>query len=172
MELTKCIHDYFSGEKKFSIFLLGFSILTILVSYVIYMYEDYPAGFGFASSLAFFSGIHILVSVIRYGMAYVKERKIQSLSKDAPELKHEWKRMERVASSFPKVRMVQEIIFGLALLGIILGLAKWIGPISLGFSMGVFFQVAVLIVFDLFSQRRAEEYERRLRLILEGKREP
>jgi len=166
MELTQCIQDYFSGEKKSSLFLLGFSLLMLLLSYIIYKYVDHSVGFGLAASLAFFSGIQILVSLIRYISAQSKASKLQSNVEDKAEIGEEWQRMKGVAKKFPKVRIVQEIIFGIAFLGIILGLAKWISPISMGFSMAVLFQAAVLIVYDLFAQRRAEEYERRLRIIL------
>lgn len=171
MDLTKCIHDYFSGEKKGSLFLLGLSVLMLLLSYIIYKYVDHSVGFGFAASLAFFSGIHILVSLIRYALTLSRASKLRSNLEDEMELRHEWQRMKEVTAKFPKVRIVQEIIFGFALLGIILGIAKCINPISMGFSMAVIFQAALLIVYDLFAQRRAEEYERRLRLILGEKKE-
>lgn len=73
--------------------------------------------------------------------------------------------MKKVVPRFPKIRMLQEIFFGLSFMGIFLGMTNVINLVSTGVALAVLIQMAIRIVFDLFAQRRAEEYERRLRKI-------
>lgn len=169
MEATKYIRDYFKGEKLSALSLLAAAIGLIILAYLVYQNVKGNIAYGFAGLLLSFSALRILASLVAYIRSVRRERMLIAGVDDEQLLVEEGKRMKKIVLLFPKIRMVQEVFFGLAFVSIFLGIAGIVNAISMGMAIAVLLQMGIWIAFDLFAQRRAEEYERRLRRVNEKK---
>jgi len=78
-------------------------------------------------------------------------------------LEKELARKESLLKRYKITRHILEALFVISMIIIFLGVAKKVNNYNLGLSVAVLLQVAIMIAYDLFAQRRVEEYTRRLK---------
>jgi uncharacterized membrane protein (DUF485 family) len=163
---TKYTRDYYKGKKLSALSMLVTALVLICCAFVLFLVKKQALIYGLSGGLIVLSVLQIINSLIVWGYVHFAERKLISgnLTKSHLETEHQF--IKKKAARYPKIRMVQEVFFGLAFIGIFLGMAKVINPTSMGIALALILMMAIWIVKDLFAQRRAEEYERFLRRVI------
>ena len=166
--MRKHIQEYYQGTKQSALSLFVAAIIMIILGYMVFLSINDIIVYGLFGGVLAFSLLQIVMSSIWYIRATFRARKMLAECEHLKVLAEEHQSIQRAVPRFPKIRMVQEIFFGLSFVGIFLGMARIIPSVSMGIAMAVLLQMAIWIANDLFAQRRTEEYERRLRRHIEN----
>lgn len=166
--MRKHIQEYYQGTKQSALSLFVAAIVMIILGYMVFLSINDIIVYGLFGGVLAFSLLQIVMSSIWYIRATFRARKMLAECEHLKVLAEEHQSIQRAVPRFPKIRMVQEIFFGLSFVGIFLGMARIIPSVSMGIAMAVLLQMAIWIANDLFAQRRTEEYERRLRRHIEN----
>lgn len=146
--------------------MFGIALVFICCALALFRLMKQELVYGLSGTLLVLSVLQMINSFAIWGHAYFTERKLVSGTLTKSHLEAEHLFIKKKAARYPRIRMVQEVFFGLAFISIFLGMAEVINPISMGLGLALILMMAIWIVKDLFAQRRTEEYERFLRRII------
>ncbi len=140
-------------------------LVMILLSFVCSKFIEGDLAFGIIFGL-----LPLAVFQTLYGVGIFLKSNLalnRGISKSAKavhlNLKKELVRKESALKRYKITRHILEGLFVLSMIIIVLGVAKKVNNYNLGLAVAVLLQVAVMIAYDLFAQRRVEEYTRRLK---------
>ncbi len=167
IKITRHIQDFYAQERLNALILIVLAIVMMGVAYIVFRNIKANIVYGLSGSLVALSLVQMLSSIIIYIRTLKYERKLLPEPIASNLLIAEHQSIKNKVLRFPKLRMVQEIFFGLSFVGVFLGMAEVINPISMGIAIVLLLQMAIWIVLGLFAQRRTQEYERRLRRHIE-----
>lgn len=144
---------------------MAIALFMVAIAFIVFSTEKGNIVYGIAFGLVPLAFIQLLTGSLSAVHAVVKQKTLlQKISiNQNKSLEEEHQRMLGKVKRFPMIRKAQEVIFVFSIVGVGLGVVKIIDLIQLGFSMALLLQVAVMIVYDLFAARRAEEYLRRIK---------
>lgn len=165
LDIFKYIQDYYKSEISAGQVLLAIGAIMIGLAYLVSYTVDGMLGYGIIFGLLPLAVFQLLAGLVIIVKKTVRQNKLsrQQTANKELDLDAECKEMGVVFKRFTYTRYIQEAICFMSFVTIFLGLAHIVSVLILGMSMGVLLQSAIMIAFDLFAQRRAEEYLRRLK---------
>lgn len=159
------MREYFTAEKHESLIFLGAGLAAIVGAIV--LWRGMPQWRGMALSLAAIAAIQIVVGATVYART---DRQIAGLTKQISEATDEFRqselaRMHTVNSNFALYKIIE---IALLAAGIVLTYV-FVGS-SFVFSLGhgLIIQSALMLVLDLFAERRGQEYVTQIHNLLGG----
>jgi|GEM_PF-3411499 len=158
------INEHYVAEKKSALSLIGIAILMMVIAGIIYLTVKAGVTYGIIYGLLPLSIIQILAGIFVFIKANLRQKIIIKKIEGQPNFKIETE-LKRTSAEVKRLRVtrkIQETAFVIALFVICLGMAKLVNPIGMGLAMALLLQAGVMIAFDLFAVRRAEEYLRRI----------
>jgi len=169
LDIINYIQTYYTEEKKSALVMCGIGIGMILLSFIISKFIEGDLAFGIIFGLLPLAVFQSLFGIGTYLRSRMTLRRGISRPSKAVHLdpKKELARKESALKRFKVTRHILEGLFVISLIFIGLGLGKIVNKMSLGLAMAVLLQAAIMIVYDLFAQRRVEEYTRRLKRVIE-----
>ncbi len=164
MKEKKYLLDYYNGEITAGKVLLGIGLLIITLAFLISYTVQGGLAYGIIFCLlpigvfqALSGAVIILKKTIRRNKLLKELEKVGSVNA-LTEISH----LAASVKRYKVIRRIQEAILLMAFITIFLGMAKLVNPAIMGFAMAGLLMGGIMIAFDLFAQRRAEEYLRRL----------
>lgn len=164
MKEKKYLYDYYNGEIAAGKLLAGIGLCIISLAYLITYTIQGELAYGIIFCLLPFGVFQALSGMVIWFRKTIRRNKflrefekIRSINTSAENL-----HLTAMVKRFKLVRKIQEAILLMAFITIFLGMAKVVNLAIMGFAMAALLMAGIMIAFDLFAQRRAEEYLRRL----------
>jgi len=161
---TRFIVDYFKGEKQESFFFISAGLVAMALAYYGFIEAEDTLYFGAAVPLA---GIGLIELIVGFSVASKTDKQIKELleireSSPSTFKNDELERMEDVMKNFKIFRTIEQVLFIVGLLLMVLGLTDQISRYWAGVGIGLMLQSSVMLFLDLFAELRGREYIRRL----------
>lgn len=157
--------DYYNSEITAGKVLVGIGLMSIALAFAIsYTIKEGGLTYGIIFCLLPFGVFQALSGGVIWFRKTFRRNKLlkEKQEKGRIETIGEALQMATVVKRFKVTRVIQEAILLMAFITIFLGMAKLVNPAIMGFAMAALFMAGIMIAFDLFALRRAEEYLRRL----------
>lgn len=170
MSIAKHIQSYYRGERITHIAFAGYGLLCLMIGYAYYFFKPGALSYGVLFGLGLIGTFQILVGIVRFGKTFnffkLAEESNQS---DSEYLKtEEFDRIEKGIHKLKKMRTTETLVFIVAFLVFSLGSILGADKFLLGTALGLCFHAATLLIFDLFSQSRTQEYQHQLGKNVDG----
>jgi len=161
---TRYIVDYFKGEQRESYLFLSVGLLAIFGAYYGFFYVQKPLFIGLGVPLA---AMGLIQLVVGGSMALKTNKQIKALldrreASPSTFKSDELERMEKAMQNFKIYRTIEQVLFIIGLLLVVLGLTDQISKYLTGVGIGLMIQGSILLFLDLFAELRGKEYIRRL----------
>lgn len=161
---TRYIVDYFKGEKQESFIFISAGLVAIAMAYYGFIVAEDMLYFGAAVPLAGIGLIELIVGVSIASKTNKQIKELLEMRESSPSTfkSDEIQRMEGVMKNFKIFRTIEQVLFIVGLLFMILGLADKLSRYWAGVGIGLMLQSSVMLFLDLFAELRGKEYIRRL----------
>ena len=164
MKEKKYLLDYYNGERAAGKVLLGIGLSVIALAFLISYTMQGGLAYGIIFCLLPLGVFQALSGVV---VIFRKTIRRNKLLKELAKKGHvntltESLHLTASVKRYKIIRRIQEAMLLMAFITIFLGMAQIVKPAIMGFAMAGLLMAGIMIAFDLFAQRRAEEYLRRL----------
>lgn len=161
-EMHAGVITYFAAEKRESALFLAAGLIAIAVSLVLWR------GGGPYRAMSFPLEAVALIQLVVGGTVYLRtDKQTQDLharlARDPGDfVRLEVPRMEKVLRSFQIYKAIEIVLLAAGLVGIVHGSRPTVYAVSLGLAL----QAGLMLVFDLFAERRGKAYLEKVRQVV------
>ena len=148
----------------------GFGATALLIGFAYYFLKPGALSYGILYGLGLIGGFQILVGFVRFVRTFSQyDLAFSSNRSDGVHLKtKEFQRITSTIERLKKMRKMESIIFVITIIVFAIGWGLGADKFLLGTAAGLSFQAAGMLVFDLFSQSRVQEYQHQIGKLVEG----
>lgn len=170
MNLTTHIKAFYRSERVNHISFAGFGLSALLIGFAYYHFKPGALSYGILYGLGMIGGFQILVGLVRFIRTFNQYKQAdKSNFGDKTYLKtYEMNRITSTIAKLKKMRSLESVIFVVTILVFAGGWAIGTDKFLLGTAAGVCLHAAIMLVFDLFSQSRTQEYQHQIGKLVEG----
>ena len=170
MTLQDHIKIFYRGERITHAALAGFGLTCVLGGSAYHYLSNSALSYGVLFGVGLIGAFQILVGLVRFIRTFGQFNKaIDSAKNNASYLKeNEFNKIDLLIKKYHRMRNVESIIFVVAMLIFAIGWALKADKFLLGTAAGLCLHTAMLLVFDLFSQSRTQEYQHQIGKLIDG----
>lgn len=170
MNIENHIKAFYRGERINHISFAGFGASAVLVGFAYYYFKPGALSYGILYGLGMIGVFQILIGLVRFLRTFNQYQKANnSHQADKSYLKtSEMDRITNAIEKLKKMRTVETVIFIIAMLVFVIGWGVNADKFLLGNAAGLCMHAATMLVFDLFTQSRVQEYQHQVGKLVEG----
>jgi len=164
------IKIFYRGERITHAALAGFGVSCVLGGAAYHFISNSALSYGVLFGLGLIGLFQILVGLVRFLRTFsLFKYAASSAESDAEYLKgNEFDRVNMLIKKYHKMRNIESIILVITMLVFFIGWGLKADKFLLGTAAGLCIHTAMLLIFDLFSQFRSQEYQHQLSKLLDG----
>lgn len=135
-----------------------------------YYFQESALSYGVLFGLGLIGAFQILVGLVRFLRTFKEFNRAAKANDNNSTflIETEFPRIQNLIKKFRNMRNIESIIFIIAILIFAIGWALKADKFLLGTAAGLCFHAAVMLVFDLFSESRSQEYLHQLGKLIDG----
>lgn len=174
MTVEDHIKIFYRGERITHAALAGFGASCVLGGAAYHFISNSALSYGVLFGVGLIGVFQILVGMVRFVRTFsLFSKAIESSESDAVYLKEsELSRVTMLIDKYHKMRNVESIVFVIAILIFGIGWALKADKFLLGTAAGLCIHTAMMLIFDLFSQSRSQEYQHQIGKLVDGYKSP
>ncbi len=170
MSIQDHIKLFYRGERITHATFSGFGLSTVLGGLAYHYFTNSALSYGVLFGLGLIGSFQVLVGIVRFIRTFSAFKKAKD-SADSDSLylkKDEFQKVEHSIKRYLQMRNVESVIFVIAILIFGIGWGLKADKFLLGTAAGLCFHAATMLMFDLFSQSRTQEYQHQIGKLVDG----
>lgn len=166
------IKAFYRGERITHAAFAGFGLACVLGGLAYHYVSNSALSYGVLFGVGLIGLFQILVGLVRFLRTFNSFKKAtDSAATDSQYLKgSEFNKINMVIKKYHKMRNIESIIFVIAMLIFAIGWMLKADKFLLGTAAGLCLHTAMMLIFDLFSQSRTQEYQHQIGKLVDGYR--
>lgn len=170
MNLQDHIRIFYRGERITHVIFAGFGLACVIGGLAYHYVSNSALSYGVLYGVGLIGSFQVLVGLVRFIRTFGLFNKANdSANTDQQYLtKTEFVRNNMLIAKYHKMRNVESIIFIVAMLIFAIGWVLKADKFLLGTAAGLCLHTATMLIFDLFSQSRSQEYQHQIGKLVDG----
>lgn len=164
MKLASHIKAFYRSERVNHTTFVGFGVSAVIVGFAYYRFQPSAFSYGVLYGFGMIGIFQVVVGLVRFFRTFT-QYKLATVSNESDQEYLKAMEMDRVSKSIKKLnkmRFIETIFIGIAFLIFVIGWTLKAEKFLLGTTAGLILHASTMLIFDLFSQSRTQEYKDQL----------
>lgn len=172
MTLQDHIKAFYRGERITHAAFAGFGLSCVLGGLAYHYVSNSALSYGVLYGVGLIGIFQVLVGLVRFIRTFnLFSKATDSATNNSSYLKEsEFNKINMVIKKYDKMRNIESMIFVISMLIFSIGWMLKADKFLLGTAAGLCLHTAMMLIFDLFSQSRTQEYQHQIGKLVDGYR--